>query len=68
MEVQPRQVQNYVTPDGRSPFEEWIDSLRDIKGKTKIQERLQRIKLGNLGEYRSVGGGVFELKIDFGPG
>ena len=68
MEVQPRQIKNYQTADGRSPFEEWLASLRDLKATVKIEKRLQRVKLGNLGDYRSVGEGVCELKIDYGPG
>jgi putative addiction module killer protein len=68
VEVQPRQLQNYQTADGRSPFEEWLISLKDLKATVKIEKRLQRVKLGNLGDYRSVGEGVCELKIDYGPG
>jgi putative addiction module killer protein len=45
-----------------------LDSLRDRKAKAKIRERLKRISLGNLGDYRSVGEGVFELRIDYGSG
>jgi len=68
MEVQPREIQNYVKADDSSPFEEWYNSLRDNKAKNRIQLRLARIQEGNLGDYRSVGEGVFELKIDYGPG
>jgi putative addiction module killer protein len=42
--------------------------LRDIKAKTKIAQRLNRLNLGNLGDYKSVGGGVYELRIDYGSG
>ncbi|WP_017719918.1 type II toxin-antitoxin system RelE/ParE family toxin [Kamptonema formosum] len=68
MEAQPREIRNSLTPDGRSPYEEWVDSLRDIKATAKIRERLNRIRLGNLGDFRSVGDGVCELKINYGPG
>lgn len=68
MEVEPKQIKNYQTADGRSSFEEWLGSLRDLKATVKIEKRLQRVKLGNLGDYRSVGEGVGELKIDYGPG
>lgn len=68
MEAQPREVQNYLTAEGRSPYEEWLDSLRDTRARLKIDNRLRRIQLGNLGDYRSVGEGVFELRIDYGPG
>jgi putative addiction module killer protein len=68
MSVQPREIQNYLTADDRSPYEEWVDSLRDSKAISQIDKRLRRVKLGNLGDYRSVGEGVFELRIDYGPG
>ncbi|MBW4689002.1 MAG: type II toxin-antitoxin system RelE/ParE family toxin [Komarekiella atlantica HA4396-MV6] len=68
MEVQPREIQNYLTANGRSPFEEWLNSLRDTRARAKIRNRFKRIESGNLGDYRSVGEGVCELKIDYGPG
>lgn len=68
MEVQPREIQTYETLEGKIPFEEWLDSLRDREGKAKIKGRLQRVGLGNLGDCKSVGEGVSELKIDCGPG
>ncbi len=68
MEVQPREIQNYVAADGTCPFEEWLDSLRDLTARAKIRNRLRRVESGNLGDYRSVGEGVCELKINYGPG
>lgn len=68
MEVRPREIQIYLTSDGRSPFENWLSSLRDNQGKAIIRARLKRIAAGNLGDYRSVGEGVYELRINFGPG
>ncbi|MEG4812702.1 type II toxin-antitoxin system RelE/ParE family toxin [Microcoleus sp. F8-D3] len=68
MEAQPKEIQSYSQPDGRVPFDEWLESLRDFKGKAKIVKRLERVSNGNLGDCRSVGEGVSELKIDFCPG
>lgn len=68
MEVQPREIQNYLTEDGTSPFEEWLDSLGDSRAKSKIDNRIRRVRLGNLGDYKAVGEGVCELRIDYGPG
>ena len=68
MEVQPRDIRRYITPDGRNPFAEWLSSLRDLNAVVKIEQRLDRVRLGNLGNSKSVGEGVCELKIDFGPG
>lgn len=68
MEAQPREVRRYVTPNGKIPFDEWFDSLRDNKTKAKIEARLERVKFGNFGDYRSVGAGVCEFRIDYGSG
>jgi len=67
-EVQLKEIQRYTTSDNRVPFEEWFNVLRDGKAKARIKLRLDRVQLGNLGDYRFVGEGVFELKIDYGPG
>jgi putative addiction module killer protein len=50
------------------PFDNWYNSLRDSKISTIIDKRLNRVILGNLGDCQSVGEGVFELRIDYGPG
>jgi|AGSF01.1.fsa_nt_gi putative addiction module killer protein len=68
MEVQPKQVKTYLKPDGTSPFEEWLDAFQDIRGVSLIKKRLRRVELGNLGDYRSVGEGVYEFRIDYGSG
>jgi putative addiction module killer protein len=66
--TQPREIERYVTPDGQIPFDNWFDSIRVSKTQTIISKRLDRVRMGNLGDYRSVGGGVFELRIDYDPG
>lgn len=68
MTAQPREIRRYVKPDGTIPFQKWFDSLRDRQAQVKIDARLDRVELGNLGDYRSVGEGVGELKINYGPG
>lgn len=68
MTAQPREIQRYVTPEGGIPFDEWFYALRDAKTKTRINKRLDRVSCGNLGDYRSVGEGVCELRIDYGSG
>ncbi|MEA5496018.1 type II toxin-antitoxin system RelE/ParE family toxin [Limnoraphis robusta Tam1] len=68
MEAQPREIQRYIKVDGKIPFSEWIDSLQDRKARLKIKLRLDRVEEGNLGDYRSVGEGVFELRLNYGPG
>jgi len=68
MEVAEKQVENYVRSDGSCPFEDWMTSLRDQQARARIRTRIARIRLGNLGNCEPVGGGVLELKIDYGPG
>lgn len=68
MEAVPKQIKLYQTSTGRKPFIEWLEALKDRRAKQKIQARIDRLSLGNLGYTNSVGAGVQELKIDFGPG
>ena len=62
------EVELYVAANRKVPFTEWLNSLKDIKARSKIRTRLDRVELGNLGDHKSVGDGVFELRVDFGPG
>jgi len=68
MESQPKKIREYTKSDGSRPFTQWFDGLRDRVAQAKIAARLKRVTLGNLGNYRSVGEGVCELKIDYGAG
>lgn len=49
-------------------FEEWLDNLADRKARNVIVRRILQIEGGLLGQTKSVGGKVSEIKIDFGPG
>ena len=49
-------------------FSKWIDSLRDIRGRARIQARIERLVMGNPGDVKAVGEGVSEMRIDYGPG
>jgi putative addiction module killer protein len=49
-------------------FAKWFKSLKDRQVRTRIQARIDHISLGNFGDCESVGGGVFEMRIHFGPG
>ena len=68
MEASPHELVIYETEQSEAPFQEWLDSLRDPSARARIKKRLDRIKLGNLGDYKALGEGVYELRIDYGPG
>jgi putative addiction module killer protein len=68
MEVSEKQIETYECPDGSCFFNDWMNSLRDQRARAKIRTRIDRVQLGNLGNCEPVGGGVSELKIDYGPG
>jgi putative addiction module killer protein len=61
-------VEIYQTPSGREPFTEWMDSLRDGLGRSAILARITRARLDNLGDHKSVGQGVIEMRVKVGPG
>lgn len=67
--TQKRQANYYKdAATGKEPAKDWINSLKDNMGKAKILTRIERAESGNFGDYKSVGDGVFELRISFGPG
>jgi len=58
-EIHPREIQVYQTPNGQEPFNEWLTSIRDIETQARIRARLERLENGNMGDFQSVGNGVF---------
>lgn len=46
----------------------WLDGLRDLQARARIQVRVQRLAAGNAGDVKPVGESVSELRIDYGPG
>ena len=49
-------------------FSKWLVELRDIRARARIQARIDRLELGNVGDVKPVGEGVSEMRIDYGPG
>ena len=49
-------------------FAKWIDGLRDLRARARIQARIERLAAGNPGDVKPVGEGVSELRLDYGPG
>ncbi len=68
MDAVEKSVLLYLTQAGESPFEEWFDHVSDLKAKQRILARIARLRSGNLGDWKPVGTGVHELRIDYGPG
>jgi putative addiction module killer protein len=62
------QILRYTTFLGKDVFAEWLESLKDSRAEARIAARLDRLVAGNFGDCKSVGNGVSELRIDFGPG
>lgn len=60
-------LREYLDEAGKSPFGRWFDGL-NAAAATKVTTALARIELGNLSNVKGVGSGVFEYRVDFGPG
>ncbi|KWH54614.1 type II toxin-antitoxin system RelE/ParE family toxin [Burkholderia sp. AU39826] len=58
----------YQCDDGREPFTEWLNAVRDKLAQARIRERLRRVQTGNFGDCEPVGEGVIELRIHVGAG
>ncbi|SRR6266851_626503 len=67
-EAQPKNIAMYAKLKGQVPVEDWLRGLRDVQARARIRVRIDRLSLGNAGDARPVGGGVCELRIDYGPG
>jgi len=49
-------------------FDQWLRKLKDFRGKARIVERIRSAERGNFGDSKSIGQGVYEMRISFGPG
>jgi len=58
----------YADKNGREPFSEWFNSLKDRTFKARIRNRISRLEFGNFGDCEPVREGIFELRFFFGPG
>ena len=62
------ELRHYTTADGVDVFAQWLDSLRDRQAQARVAARLVRLNNGNFGDCKPLGEGVWELRIDWGPG
>ena len=60
-------IRYYVAADGRQPFADWFAELESV-ARAKVTRAIVRLEQGNFSSVKSVGEGVFEYRIDFGPG
>jgi putative addiction module killer protein len=61
------ELRHYGDADGRQPFREWF-TVQDSQVRARVTMAMSRIEQGNLSNVKSVGAGVLEYRIDFGPG
>jgi putative addiction module killer protein len=62
------EILHYLTASGNDPYQQWLDTLKDLKGRVAIQRRVDRVEGGNFGDHKFCQDGVWELRIDIGPG
>jgi putative addiction module killer protein len=67
-EVVPKTVETYLTRNGKDVFQKWLNGLADLRAKALIDKTVAKVRLGNLGQLKSVGEGVQEIVLDYGPG
>ena len=63
-----KEILYYHFQDGSEPFTKWLSNLKDRRAQALIRIRLNRLMVGNPGDSKSIGEGVFELRITNGPG
>jgi putative addiction module killer protein len=62
------EILRYVTSRGEDVFGQWLAKLKDSRTRAKIVIRIDRVATGNFGDCKPLREGVFELRIDWGPG
>jgi putative addiction module killer protein len=62
------EIEIYEMSSGKTPFGDWFNNIMEMHTRAKILTRLDRLKLGNFGDCKSIGDGVSELRIHYGPG
>lgn len=62
------EIRHYLTPEEKDVYLDWLRKLRDVRARIAIDRRVNRMELGNFGDHRFCRDGVWELRIDVGPG
>jgi putative addiction module killer protein len=61
-------IRYHVLPNGKSPFKEWLGEIKDVTTRLRIDRRLRYVACGLYGDYKMIGAGLYELRLNFGPG
>ncbi len=61
-------INEYTDEGGKSPYAQWLESIRDARAKAKIIMRVDKMELGLFGDVEPIGEGLSELRIHYGPG
>ena len=64
----PVELRVFRAANGRQPFADWFRTLEDRAVQARVARRLDRLQAGNPGDFRSLGAGLLELRLDTGPG
>lgn len=62
------EIRHYVNRAGKDIFDDWLTRLADARAQAKIASRINRLAAGNFGDCKSLRQGLYELRIDWGPG
>ena len=62
------EIRHYVSRAGKDVFDDWLTQLADARAQAKIATRINRLAAGNFGDCSSLQLGLYELRIDWGPG
>ncbi len=68
VKIKERLLEYFYTLSGKAPAKDWLNSVKDKLTQAILYKRIRQASLGNFGDHKSVGTGVFEMKIDYGPG
>ena len=62
------EIRHYLSGAGKDVFDDWLTQLADARAQAKIAARINRLAAGNFGDNKSLRRGLYELRIDWGPG
>ena len=62
------EIRNYLSRAGKDIFDDWLTELADARAQAKVASRINRLAAGNFGDCKSLRQGLYELRIDWGPG